>query len=188
MKVAIPACISFVLVASFLYFQSTMSQRQHQRALALLYQQERTVLERQQFETEREIRKLTQEVAKAQAELERAESQDPAVAEHLAEQTLLQDAEYTDIREEWLQLKRALRNEQDKAKAPNRRLKADLTELEDEISRRRAEVDQELAIRIKGEITTQAKEVLEDAQAKLELAEADLESIHLAIEELERVM
>ena len=85
-------------------------------------------------------------------------------------------------------MKRALRNEQDKAKAPNRRLKADLTELEDEIARRRAEVDQVLAIRIKGEITTRAKEVLEDAQAKLELTEADLESIRLAIEELERVM
>lgn len=157
---------------------------------AKLYEDEVHTLHKLKLETQHKIRQLQGQIAMAQASLQQAQSHDPTVGEHLVEQLLRQDAEYSSIKQQWLDMVNQLRYEEGKARdasqSPNRRLKSEILDLEEVMTLRRAEARQELAVQMQGEMVQQAEEALNQAQTDLQITQQHLEEIETKLTEMSK--
>lgn len=139
-----------------------------------LFEEELFTLKKRQLKAKSDLLEFQAQKTMAEAALAQAQENDPTVGEHDVENMLRQtDPEYVSIRDQWLQLTNILRQEREKArdenKSPNRRLEADLRDLEEEMTLRRAQAREELAQQMQTEMIKQAQEAVNQADAMLEI-------------------
>ncbi len=154
-----------------------------------LFENELGSLQSQLLEAKRTLRKLASEKMMAESALASVGEQDPTVGEHLVEDMLRRtDPEYLSIRDQWLQLTNLLRQEREKAKdetkSPNRRLEADLDDLDQEMILRRARAREELAQQIQTENIAAAEQALNEITASYSITEQNIQDLAAQLTEM----